>query len=269
MKVFESLTSIAMKVFESLTSIAMKVFESLTSIAMKVFESLTSIAMKVFESLTSIAMKVFESLTSIAMKVFESLTSIAMKVFESLTSIAMKVFESLTSIAMKVFESLTSIAMKVFESLTSIAMKVFDRLLLRYLKTATDSLLDPHQFVYRANRPVEDSVCLRLHLVLKHLDHPNTYARILFIDNSLVLNTIIQHKHFVRLRLLNVNSQVYRWILDFFLNWTQVVKFNSKLSEPLTLSTGAPQGGGGGGGLLSSLLFRIFTNDCRSSQVLR
>ena len=49
-------------------------------------------------------------------------------------------------------------------------------------------------------------------------------------------------------------------ILDFLLNRNQVVKFNSQLSEPLTLSTGAPQGC-----VLSPLLFTLFTNDWRSS----
>ena len=139
-------------------------------------------------------------------------------------------------------------------------MKVFERLVLRYLKTATDSLLDPHQFAYRANRSVEDAVCLGLHHVLKHLDCPNTYARILFIDYSSVFNTIIPHKLFNKLRLLNVNTQMCKWILDFLLNQTQVVRFNSQLSEPLTLSTGAPQGF-----VLSPVLFILFTNDCRSS----
>ena len=100
-------------------------------------------------------------------------------------------------------------------ALTSIAMKVFERLVLRYLKTATDSLLDPHQFAYRANKSVEDAVCLGLHRVLKHLDCPNTYARILFIHYSSAFNTIIPHKLFNKLRLLNVNTQMCKWILDF------------------------------------------------------
>ena len=51
-----------------------------------------------------------------------------------------------------------------------------------------------------------------------------------------------------------------KWISDFLLNRTRVVRFNSQLSEPLTLSTGAPQGC-----VLSPLLFTLFTNDCRSS----
>ena len=51
-----------------------------------------------------------------------------------------------------------------------------------------------------------------------------------------------------------------KWILDFLLNQTRVVRFNSQLSEPLTLSTGAPQGC-----VLSPLPFTLFTNDCVSS----
>ena len=96
---------------------------------------------------------------------------------------------------------------------------------------ATDSLLDPHQFTYRANRSVEDAICLCLHHVLKHLDCPNTYARILFIDYSSVFHTIIPHKLFNKLRLLNGNTQMGKWMLDFLLNRTQVVKFNSQLSQ--------------------------------------
>ena len=107
---------------------------------------------------------------------------------------------------------------------------------------------------------MEDAVCLGLHHVLKHLDCPNTYAQILFIDYSSAFNTIIPHKLFNKLRLLNVNTQMCKWILDFLLNRTQVVRLNSQLSEPLTLSTGAPQGC-----VLSPLLFTLFTNDCRSS----
>ena len=144
---------------------------------------------------------------------------------------------------------------RVVAHVTSIAVKLFECLVLSYLKTATDSLLDPHQFTCRANRSVEDAICLCLHLVLKHLDCPNTYARMLFIDYSSVFNTIIPHKLFNKLRQLNVNTQMCMWILDFLFNRTQVVKFNSRLSEPLTLSTGAPQGC-----VLFPLLFTLFTN---------
>ena len=55
-------------------------------------------------------------------------------------------------------------------ALTSVAMKVFERIVLKYLKTATNGLLYPHQFVYQANRSVDDAVALDLNNILKHLD---------------------------------------------------------------------------------------------------
>ncbi|KAK3506462.1 hypothetical protein QTP70_000921 [Hemibagrus guttatus] len=55
----------------------------------------------------------------------------------------------------------------------------------------TDPLLDPLQFTYRANRSVDDAVNMALHFILQHLDFPGSYARILFVDFSSVLNTII------------------------------------------------------------------------------
>ena len=51
-----------------------------------------------------------------------------------------------------------------------------------------------------------------------------------------------------------------RWILNILLDRPQVVKVNTLLSQPLILSTGAPQGC-----VLSPLLYSLFTNDCRSN----
>ena len=96
--------------------------------------------------------------------------------------------------------------------------------------------------------------------VLEHLDSPNTYARIVFIGYSSAFNTIIHEKLFSKLRQLSINSQMCRWILNILLDRPQVVKVNTLLSQPLILSTGAPQGC-----VLSPLLYSLFTNDCRSN----
>ena len=69
-------------------------------------------------------------------------------------------------------------------ALTSVAMKVFEHIMLRYLKSSTAGLLDPHQFAYQTNRSVDDAVALGLHYVMNHLEQPSTYARILFVDFS-------------------------------------------------------------------------------------
>ena len=51
-------------------------------------------------------------------------------------------------------------------------------------------LLDSLQFPYRQNRSVDDAVSLAPHFILKHLDSPNRYACILFLDFSSAFNTI-------------------------------------------------------------------------------
>ena len=145
-------------------------------------------------------------------------------------------------------------------ALTSVAMKVFERLILQYLKSVVGHLLDPLQFAYQANRSVDDAVALAVHYILQHLERPRTYCRVLFIDYSSAFNTIIPHKLFHKLSLLNVHPSICHWILDFLLDRPQVVKVNNVLSTSLTLNTGAPQGC-----VLSPLLFTLFTNDCRST----
>ena len=61
---------------------------------------------------------------------------------------------------------------------------MLERLLLRYLKLVTNSSMDSLQFAYRENKCTDDAVALALHFVMDHLDYPNTYARILFVDYS-------------------------------------------------------------------------------------
>lgn len=61
-------------------------------------------------------------------------------------------------------------------------MKSFERLLWVCLKNNTGPLLDPLQFAYRANRSVDYAVNMGVHYILQHLDKPETFAKITFID---------------------------------------------------------------------------------------
>ena len=103
-------------------------------------------------------------------------------------------------------------------------MKVFERLVLRYLKSVTNSSMDPLQFAYRENRCTDDAVALALHFVTNfsccHLTHQ---------------------------------------CVDFLLQRSQVVKINSIVSSTIIMNTGTPQGC-----VLSLLLYSLFTNDCVS-----
>ena len=146
-------------------------------------------------------------------------------------------------------------------ALTSVAMKVFERLVMQFLKKSTNHLSDPLQFAYKANRSVDDAVSFTIHKIVQHLDTPKTYARILFLDFSSAFNTIAPQKLYDKLLGdLHVDPQMCRWVLDFLLERNQIVRVQDRISGPLVLNTGAPQGC-----VLSPLLFTLFTNDCRSS----
>ena len=103
-------------------------------------------------------------------------------------------------------------------------MKTFERLVLQFLKSIIDPLLDQFQFAYRNNKSVDDAVALGLFYVLQHLDSPNTYVRILFVGFSYVFNTIIPSKLVDKIQGLGVPQSTCLWILDFLLNRPQVIK---------------------------------------------
>ena len=84
-------------------------------------------------------------------------------------------------------------------------MDMLECLVLHYLRSATDTPLDPYYFAYRAKRSVEDGACLSLYHVLEHPDRPTTYTGIVFKDYSSAFSTIIPDKLFTKLRSLNVN----------------------------------------------------------------
>ena len=106
-------------------------------------------------------------------------------------------------------------------------MKSFDCIILSYLKLFTTPLMDTHQFAYCANRSVEDAVNLVLHHTLHHLESPNTYARILFIDFSSALNTINLVNLFNKLMDMNIDPCICHWIRIFLWRRKQRVKMDS------------------------------------------
>ena len=99
-------------------------------------------------------------------------------------------------------------------ALTPVVMNTLERLVLQFLKSIIDPLLDQFQFAYRNNRSVDDAVAIGLFHVLKHLDSPNTYARILLVDFSSAFNTIIPSNLFDKIQNIGIPQSMCLWILD-------------------------------------------------------
>ena len=75
--------------------------------------------------------------------------------------------------------------------LTSVAMKCFERLVMAHINTIIPA---PPQFAYCPNRTTDDAISIALHTALSHLDKRNTFVRMLFIDYSSALNSIVPSK---------------------------------------------------------------------------
>ncbi len=96
-----------------------------------------------------------------------------------------------------------------------------------------------------------------LPFILKHLDRPGTYVRILFVDFSSAFNNIIPDTLQNKLTHLSVPTSICQWNTSILTDRQQVVRLGQFSSSTRTISTGAPQGC-----VLSPLLFSLYTNDC-------
>ncbi len=91
-------------------------------------------------------------------------------------------------------------------ALTSCVMKCFKRYMVSLLKTEVKPVLDPLQFAYRQGRgTVVDTINNITYAIVKHLENPKAYARLLFVDFSSDFDTVKPHCLIKNLRQLGVN----------------------------------------------------------------
>ena len=140
-------------------------------------------------------------------------------------------------------------------------MKCAERVALKHLRAQTENHQDPMQFAYSAGRSTDDAILTLLHHLLSHLDHPKSYARVLFIDFSSAFNTIQPHLLMQKLQSMEVSPSLILWIHSFMTGRPQYVKLGATgtVSDTLVTNTGAPQGC-----VLSPALFTTYTSDSRS-----
>ncbi len=99
-----------------------------------------------------------------------------------------------------------------------------------------------------------------MHAVLSHLEKPNKYIRMLFVDYSSAFNTIVPSQLINKLHALGLTPSICNWLLDFLTNRSQSVRLDMFTTSTITLSTGVPQGC-----VLGPLLYALFTHDYQAT----
>ena len=87
-----------------------------------------------------------------------------------------------------------------------------------------------------------------------------SHLRMLFIDYSSAINTVIPAKLTQKLFSLGLNHQLCEWNLDFPICQPQSVRIGISTSRTLLLNTGTPQGC-----VLSPILYTLYTHHCAAS----
>ncbi|KAK3540975.1 hypothetical protein QTP86_007696 [Hemibagrus guttatus] len=143
-------------------------------------------------------------------------------------------------------------------ALTSVVMKCFKRLIKDFITSSLPDTLDPLQFAYCPNHSTEDAITHLHHTALSQLDsRKGNYVKMLFVDYSSAVNTIIPSILTTKLDILGLSPSLCRWISNFLMDRPQAVWVGKHVSPSLILSIGAPQGC-----VLSPLLYSLYTYDC-------
>ncbi len=103
-------------------------------------------------------------------------------------------------------------------ALTSIVIKSLERIVTEKLRENVLHTLDHYQFAYKENRSTEDALNFMTHFILKHLENPVAYVRVIFMVLSSAFNTLLPDIVLFKLKQMKVNPYIIKWYYAFLDN---------------------------------------------------
>lgn len=146
-------------------------------------------------------------------------------------------------------------------SLLPCISKIFERIVFDQLYKYLDSnnLLCKNQYGFRKKHSTEMAALELIDRIYKELDNKEIPIAV-FLDLSKAFDTLDHSILLHKLKYYGVNGISLAWFSSYLTNRHQYVEIDGISSEPLSITTGVPQGS-----ILGPLLFIIYMNDIHST----
>ena len=142
--------------------------------------------------------------------------------------------------------SLTPIIAKIFENI------VFDTLIAHI---EANSIMSPYQHGFLKNRSTNTNL-IHFWEDITRLAEAGNEISIIYTDLRKAFDSVPHDLLVYKLKKYGITGKNIAWISDFLRGRQQFVRINDKLSHPIDIESGVPQGG-----VLSGILFNLYIND--------
>lgn len=142
-------------------------------------------------------------------------------------------------------------------SLLSVFSKIIEKIMRKRLVKYLDNInfFSRSQFGFRQGLGTEDALLSVTDIIYSNFN-TNKKTTGLFIDFKTAFDLVDHNILLSKLEACGIRGAVLNWFSSFLNNRVQKVKITDKLSDPLTVRAGVPQGS-----VLSATLFLVFIND--------